>query len=312
MAGNLLAKYVWLVDLLRQYKRLTYNQISEKWRYSSFSKGDALSLRTFHNFRDGIADSLGIDIEIDSSVKGYYYHIAESSLNDTKSVRSWVMDSYSVLNQVMADKQLENRVQFEKIPSGNTWLSTFMQAMRDNKVVTITYKKFNDDEEKTFRAEPYFLKVSNRRWYVIVRALHYVEKNLQNDTHEDEIRVYALDRIVDLKITDQTFKIDKDFNADEFYDGCLGVMHSEEPKQRVLIKAYGGAKNYMETLPFHESQRIVSSDEESTLFEMHVKITNDFLQLVMMQGDMIEVVEPQSVREKMKNLAKTLIKYYDN
>lgn len=311
MAATQFAKFVWLVDLLRQYKHLTYKQISEKWKNSGFGNGEVLSLRTFHNFKDGIADALGIDIEIDKSVKGYYYHIAESSLDDKKSVRSWVMDSYSVLNQVMADKQLENRVQFEKIPSGNTWLTSFMQAMRDNKVVKITYKKFSDDVEKTFEAEPYFMKVSNRRWYVIVRALHYVEKNKQNKTHDDEIRVYALDRINNLEITDKTFKMDKDFDAEKFYDGCLGVMHTKDPKQRVLIKAYGGARNYMETLPFHESQKIVSSDGESTVFEMNVKVTNDFLQLVMMQGDMIEVLEPASVREQMKNFAKTLMKYYD-
>lgn len=311
MAATQFAKFVWLVDLLRQYKHLTYKQISEKWKNSGFGNGEVLSLRTFHNFKDGIADALGIDIEIDKSVKGYYYHIAESSLDDNKSVRSWVMDSYSVLNQVMADKQLENRVQFEKIPSGNTWLTSFMQAMRDNKVVKITYKKFSDDVEKTFEAEPYFMKVSNRRWYVIVRALHYVEKNKQNKTHDDEIRVYALDRINNVEITDKTFKMDKDFDAEKFYDGCLGVMHTKDPKQRVLIKAYGGARNYMETLPFHESQKIVSSDGESTVFEMNVKVTNDFLQLVMMQGDMIEVLEPASVREQMKNFAKTLMKYYD-
>lgn len=310
MAGTQLAKYVWLVDILRQYKRLTFKQISEKWKHFELSNGDELSLRTFHNFRAGISESLGIDIEIDKSITGYFYHIADSSSQDSKSVRTWVMDSYSVLNQVLADKKLENRVQFEKIPSGNTWLSTFMQAMRENKVVKITYKKFSDDVEKTFEAEPYFMKVANRRWYVIVRALHYVEKNRQNNTHEDEIRVYALDRIVGLEITDKTFKIDKDFSAEEFYDGCLGVMHSDKPKERVLIRAYGGARNYLETLPFHESQKIVSCDDDSTVFEMKVKITYDFLQLVMFQGDKIEVLEPASVREEMRNLAKTLTKYY--
>lgn len=312
MAGNQFAKYIWLVDILRQHKDLTFEEISNKWSYTVFGNGKKLSLRTFHNFREGIKEMFGIYIEINKDLTGYYYHIAENLWKDSKSVRSWVMDSYSVLNQVMADKQLENRVQFEKIPSGNTWLTTFMQAMRENKVVKITYKKFNDDKETTFEAEPYFMKVANRRWYVILRALHYVEKNKQNKTHDDEIRVYALDRILDLQVTDKTFKMDTKFDADEFYDGCLGVMHSNEPKQKVLIRAYGGARNYMETLPFHESQKVVSSDKESTVFEMKVKVTNDFIQLVMQQGDMIEVLEPQSVRDKMKDLAKTLMKYYDN
>ena len=311
MAGNQLAKYVWLVDIIRQYKHLTYKQISEKWKNSDLGSGEPLSLRTFHNFKDGIANSLGIDIEIDKSITGYYYHVVDSSLDGNKSVRSWVMDSYSVLNQVLADKKLENRIQFEKIPSGNTWLSSFMQAMRENKVVRITYKKFSDDAGNTFEVEPYFLKVANKRWYVIVRALHYVEKNKENNTHDDEIRVYALDRIVNVEITDKTFKIDKDFNADEFYDGCVGVTHSNEEKQHVVIRAYGKARNYMETLPFHDSQRLISSDNKSSVFEMYVKTTYDFMQHVMEQGDKIEVLEPESVRETMRELAKTLTRYYE-
>ena len=89
------------------------------------------------------------------------------------------------------------------------------------------------------------------------------------------------------------------------------MTHSNEEKQHVVIRAYGKARNYMETLPFHESQRMVSCDEDTTLFEMDVKITNDFLQLVMQQGDMIEVLEPESVRETMRDLAKTLMGYYE-
>ncbi len=310
MAGNQLAKHVWLVDLLRQYKHLTYKQISEKWQRCGLGNGEELPLRTFHNLRAAIADSLGIDIELDKSKTGYYYHIADSSLEEGKSIRTWVMDSYSVLNQVLADKKLENRVQFEQIPSGNTWLSMFMQAMRENKVVRITYKKFRDNEGKTFEVEPYFMKVANRRWYVIVRALHYVERNKELNTSEDEIRVYALDRIVDAEITDKSFKINKSFDAKEFYDGCLGVIHSKEKKERVVIRAYGEARNYMETLPFHESQKMISSDDKSSVFEMYVKTTYEFLQLVMQQGDQIEVLEPESVRESMRNIADILIHYY--
>ncbi|MCQ2189709.1 MAG: WYL domain-containing protein [Paludibacteraceae bacterium] len=310
MAGNQLAKHVWLVDLLRQHKHLTFKQISEKWERSGLGDGNPLPLRTFHNLKNAIADNFGIDIEIDKTKTGYYYHIADSSLDEKKSIRTWVMDSYSVLNQVMADKKLENRVQFEQIPSGNTWLTVFMQAMRDNKVVRITYKKFSDDAGKTFEAEPYFMKVANRRWYVIVRALHYVEQNKKHNTNCDEIRVYALDRVVNAEITDKTFKINKEFDAKEFYDGCLGVIHSNEKKERVVIRAYGEARNYMQTLPFHESQKVISNDEESTVFEMYVKTTYDFLQLVMQQGDQIEVLEPESVRENMRNLADTLSHYY--
>ena len=67
----------------------------------------------------------------------------------------------------------------------------------------------------------------------------------------------------------------------------------------------------METLPFHDSQRLISNDNESSVFEMYVKTTYDFMQHVMEQGDKIEVLEPESVRAEMRKLAEKLMKYYE-
>ena len=85
MAGNQLAKYVWLVDIIRQYKYLTYKQISEKWKNSDFGSGEPLSLRTFHNFRAGIAESLGCAC-------------AEIALRNRQSTRiEWVISFFIIL-----------------------------------------------------------------------------------------------------------------------------------------------------------------------------------------------------------------------
>lgn len=57
-------------------------------------------------------------------------------------LRSWLVNSYATLNQIQADSKLKDRVEFEDIPSGNTWLTMFMQAMRENKVMEITHQGF--------------------------------------------------------------------------------------------------------------------------------------------------------------------------
>lgn len=54
----------------------------------------------------------------------------------------------------------------------------------------------------------------------------------------------------------------------------------------------------------------IDSNEESTLFEYHVKPTFDFYQLVLAQGDQVEVLEPESVRNEMRNFAKNMLDYY--
>ncbi len=68
--------------------------------------------------------------------------------------------------------------------------------------------------------------------------------------------------------------------------------------------------DYLRALPLHKSQQEIESNEESTTFSYDVKLTYDFLQLIMQQGDQIEVLEPRLLRDQMRNLAKTLTLYY--
>ena len=41
-----------------------------------------------------------------------------------------------------------------------------------------------------------------------------------------------------------------------------------------------------------------------------LKLTYDFMQLIMQQGDQVEILEPKKLRDQMRNLAKTLTSYY--
>ena len=105
--------------------------------------------------------------------------------------------------------------------------------------------------------------------------------------------------------------MDESFDIEAYYRGCCGVIHSEEEPVRLLLNAYGQGADYLRTLPIHESQRELPSDEEGVgRFELQVCPTYDLYQLLLAMSDQIEVVEPQSVREEMYNFAKTLMAYY--
>lgn len=96
----------------------------------------------------------------------------------------------------------------------------------------------------------------------------------------------------------------------KFYEGCTGIIPSDDPIEHVVLRAYWNAPDYLRTLPLHESQQEVESNEESTTFLYDVKLTYDFLQLIMQQGDQVEVLEPKKLRDQMRNLASTLTHYY--
>lgn len=312
MAANLFGRYVWLVDVLRRHIYLTYEEINELWQQSglSYGEGDELPLRTFHNHRKAIRDIFDIYIECDIK-KGYRYYIDEPECLESDRLRNWLIDSYATLNQIQADKKLERRIIFEDIPSGHLWLTTITDAMRRCRVLYITHQGFGKPACNSFEIEPYYLKVVNRRWYVIARNPYYSQRNrIKGYKPEDVYLVYALDRITQIKETDKVFHLNKDFNIDEYFSGCCGVITSNASVERVIIRAYSGFSDYLRTLPLHSSQIELETDDESALFEYHVKPTFDFYQLLLAQGDQIEVIEPESVRSEMRNFAINLMTYY--
>lgn len=301
MASNIFGRYVWLIDTLRRHKKLTYEQINYLWTQSglSYGDGDQLPPRTFHNHRKAIKDIFDVYIEC-TTKGGYYYYIDNPEQLENDQLRCWLIDSYATLNQVHADEKLDKRIQFEDIPSGHHFLSTIIEAMRYNRVLEITHQGFAMDYESSFEIEPYFVKVVNRRWYVIARS-----------PYKNKVLTYGLDRIQRLQIMDKTFELPEDSTLENYFEGCCGVINDDTiPIQKVVVKTYGYARKYIATLPIHKSQKEIATDDESTTFEYQIRPTYDFLQAILVQADQIEVVEPEWVRKQIKELAEGILSHY--
>ena len=310
MAANLFGRYVWLIDILLRYRRLTFQEISDLWQDSGLSCKEPLPLRTFHNHQKAIFDIFGVEIKCDAG-DGYRYYITEPERLRGNSLHSWLISSYATLNQIQADSRLEERIVFEDIPSGQTWLTCIAEAMRGNRVLSITHQGFGKPYPSTFEIEPYLLKVVKRRWYVVARCPYYSDRNRAKGMKPDDVyRVYALDRISDIEDTGKTFKMRRSFDADGYFEGCCGVITSDEEPQRVVVKAYEGFADYLRTLPLHPSQCEIGGDDESTLFDYRLKLTFDFYQAILAMGDQVEVVEPEEAREEMRNFARNMMNYY--
>nr|AMP55549.1 WYL domain protein [uncultured bacterium] len=320
MPMNKFGRYIWLVDLLRRKKRLTYEEISQYWSASGLGDeiDEELPWRTFMNHKKKVAEVFGIDIECDVH-DGYRYYIENDEELGDNSFKSWLIDSYATLNQVQGDRTLSGRISFEQIPSGTIHLQTILQAMRENRVIEIEHQGFGKDYSSEFEIEPYHLKVVNRRWYVIARSPYISEHNKKRNKEdggnrqEEVVLTYGLDRILDIRITDKTFSIPKTFSIDKYFEGCVGIIADKQKYdiERVVVKAYYYAQKYLETLPIHSSQKVIARDDESTTFEFHVRPTYDFLTALLQQADQIEILEPQSVQNEMKRFAQNILAYYE-
>lgn len=319
MAANIFGRYVWLIAQFMHYGRLTYEEVNDYWHKSGLNSGDDddLTLRTFHNHRKAIFDIFEVEIVCDIK-GGYEYYIDNPEDLEKDNLRIWLIDSYTAMNQIQADRKLKGRIIFENVPSGHKWLNVITDAMRNNQVLNINHHGFSKSQPCNFDIEPYFLKVVKRRWYVLARNPYYSNQNCQKnkedggDRPEDVFMVYALDRILDCKSTGATFHMKDDFDIEKYFRGCCGIIRSKEEPIRVVIKVYHGGPDFLRTLPIHESQRelVNMKDDEASYFELTVCPTLDLYQSLLAQADQIEVIEPESVRKEMRNFAKNLMSYY--
>jgi hypothetical protein len=68
---ELINKYVWIVDTLSRYDRLSRAEINELWMRSAYGDGTPMPERTFYYYRRGIEENFHIDILCDKAGKYY-------------------------------------------------------------------------------------------------------------------------------------------------------------------------------------------------------------------------------------------------
>jgi hypothetical protein len=97
----------------------------------------------------------------------------------------------------------------------------------------------------------------------------------------------------------QKFKMDKDFDATDYFSESYGIVVSNREPEHIVLRAYGAEPYYLRDLPLHETQREVNTTEEYIDFELMLRPTADFKAALMARGEWIEVLEPQFLAEEI-------------
>ena len=287
MAKNYFDRYVWLISTIARHEYIRFSDINDAWTRSSINeKHENLSQRTFFNHIDAILMVFGIEIKCDRS-RGYY--IANNEYIESDGMRQWLLESLSLNNLLNEAKDMKNRILFEKIPSSQRWLSVIVDAMRDEKVVEMTYQSFTRAEPHTFIAHPWCLKLFNKRWYMLARSEDYKEP-----------RIYALDRIHELHTLEQKLKVPHNFNAAKFFAEYFGVIVTPGWKpENIELKVAATQVRYFDSLPLHASQTKIEENEKYSVYRYHIVPTLDFKQELLSRGPFVEVLSPKEFREEI-------------
>lgn len=302
MAKNYFKSYIWLLETLQSRGPLTLQEIKDLWTRSSVNEdGKELATRTFSNHVAAIADIFGIDIVCDR--RNNKYSIENSEDMDGQGIKAWMLDALSLNSLLNESAGMKSRIFFENVPSSHQFLTTIIQAIRDNRKLKVRYQGYQMKEKMTYDLEPYFIREFKRRWYL------YGHKEYDGDTKP---HMYALDRMLEVEILQDTFKMPEDLDAKAWFQSLYGIRKYDDMKsQQVLLKVYGKQVRYFRSLPLHSSQEEVETHKGYSIFAYNLAPDYDLKQDILSFGDSVEVMEPASLRSSLHEIVSKLFSYYN-
>ena len=311
MVSELIGKYIWLIQTLTAAgeRGLTLQEIDGKY---SRRYGQAYSRRTFNNHRLAVEEIFGVDIECDRKKNRYHIPYSEDVLDNDESI-GWLVNTFTVNSLLSLGKErLSGRVSVEEIPSGQKYLTAIMQAMEDGKELEIIYGKYSSDSSETLHVQPLAVKEHEKRWYLVA----FCHERAGAESGNDDIsawRVYGLDRITSLQVTEESFRMPKDFDVDGIFSQSYGIYFPKAGQKPVTIrfKVTDEEARYLRDLPIHRSQV-----EEGTakggerIFRIRVIPNRNLTMEFCRHAGRLEVLEPESVRLEVKAELEKAYKQY--
>ena len=299
--SKIIRKYAWVVELLQRRKKLTLNEFDEEWERSSLSecferKPDR---RVWYTCFSEIGKIYGIFIVAERGRTSQWYIQNPEDLKG-RNVLEWMLSSVVYRNLLEECLGMHNRIEIEGFPSENGMLEHITRAMKELRKIKVTYKGY-EKQPKTYVVEPLRIKSYEHRFYVLCKY--------------ESGRRYSLsfDRIQRVEILNEHFNYSNDLFEQQFYENAYGVMMpppGEEPLD-IVVRAKGNAKCYLQDKPLHKSQHVLREGDGYVDFVVHIYATDDFLGAIMQQGDRLEIMSPEKVRNRIKNMLASAYHQYD-
>ncbi|MCM1489767.1 MAG: WYL domain-containing protein, partial [Muribaculum sp.] len=240
----------------------------------------------------------GVDIACDRATNTYY--IKDDWELNQPSFTSWLFNGLALDNQLMTHEGIKNRIMFEDTPGGCQYLSVIVEAMSTNRVLSMTYQSYNRPELTEWLIEPWGLKQYRRRWYLI-----------GNKYGEDTPLTFALDRIVNIEISDKIFEPNNCENLNELFTEVVGVFVDPDlDVEEVIVRVYGKQRNYFEGTPLHLSQKLINRTEEYSDYSFRLRPEYEFQHEILRLGPDAEVLSPQWLRDDMQWYANEILERY--
>jgi len=185
---------------------------------------------------------------------------------------------------------------------GVKFLKPFYLAIKKKQVLEITYRGFDDSENKIFEFHPQVLKQYNRRWFVF---------GINNTKQNNKWSIPLDERLVEFKILEDKEYLVSDNDWDSYFRTMVGIVREPDDEiVNVVLRFHNGREKYFKTKPFHpDADSPIEKGQENLVF-FDTIINKELVQQILSYGQDVEVMKPEELKVELRNQANKMYEFY--
>lgn len=173
-------------------------------------------------------------------------------------------------------------------------------ALKMRHPLQIEYESFAEGEVIKTRLSPYSFYYGARSWYVIGRS----------SIHR-QVRTFHLKRFRSATIlTKHTYKIPARFSLDQFFGNAWRMIRNRKEKHHIVIEFSALVAGNVREVQWHRTQRIESLHDGKIHFHADVEGLSEIVWWILGYGDHAKVIEPEPLRNRIKQVAQKMVRMY--
>lgn len=171
-----------------------------------------------------------------------------------------------------------------------------LEATLHHRQATLTYHSRSSGRSKSYLVHPYRLAYAQGGLYLLAHVPEY-----------DEVRTFAVERIEEISLLEDTFTPADDMPEDAF-PHSLGV-HSGPP-ETVVLEFERGVSEYVRAREWHQSQRWEERADGTLVLTLQVCIDQALRSWIMSFGAVARVIAPDSlVHDIVADIERARLRY---
>ncbi len=225
--------------------------------------------------------------------------------NEIKDALMGTLFKYKYSPQSLPVEQLQERIylveeQLAEPAKVGKIFAKLVQALRDCCRVKLWYYVAHSREDTERVVEPYGLICKRHNWYLVAYCLK-----------RNDIRVFRVDQITDIfPYTSERFKYPADFSLKEYMAKSWGIINDGEAC-KVRLKFSPEVANRVQKLVYHPSQLIEEKlADGSLIISFEICGIAEMKTWIVQWVDMVEVLEPDWLRDDICELARRVLAVY--